>query len=428
MEKTTLPSCVTCTPHNLGSHSHGKLKADQWHTACLVNLVITLCRLWGGANASQKNQSLLQNYLSLVIAIRWATTHTTSNYHTEVVKQFLVYYIHSTLEIFGARALVYNNHASLHVPKCLSAYGPAHGWWAFPFEQYNGVLQHISTNSKIGQMEYTMLKAFCQGSNLRAMLSKDNSLGSLQVLRTAFKRFFPSTSSILQTDIDHSNLNGTNSDIAEITDSVGKLPMLSTTTYDHLLDCLNKGMVPRMYLSYQDKPRPHTWAIQPHAQEKHPVKYQGVTYSCSSKHLGNSRILFHLANETLQRTGAIQQIFVHQRHGPSNTLMTEFFYVVRQYQELSDAQAAYDPYRQFPLLFIRLCHDKLTAEEQVIWNQNIVCHFAGCPYESKEFPGKFLVVLSLDKASYPCLEGHDTDHMYSGIIQCLSHCSLSECH
>ncbi|KAI6001899.1 hypothetical protein EDD15DRAFT_2361258 [Pisolithus albus] len=190
------------------------------------------------------------------------------------------------------------------------------------------------------------------------MLSKDNSLGSLQVLRTAFKRFFPSTSSILQTDIDYLDLNGTNSDIAEITDSVGKLPTLSMTTYDSLLDCLNEGMVPRVYLSYQDKPRPHTWAIQPHVQEKHSVKYRGVTYSCSSKHLGNSRILFRLANETLQRAGAIQRIFIHQRHGPSNTLVTEFFYVVRQYRELSDAQAAYDPYRQFPLLFAIPIHQQ----------------------------------------------------------------------
>ncbi|KIK29010.1 hypothetical protein PISMIDRAFT_89436 [Pisolithus microcarpus 441] len=404
MEKTTLPSCVTRAPRNLGSRSHGKLKADQWRTACLVNLVITLCRLWGGINASQKNQSLLRNYLSLVIAVRWATTRTTSNYHTDVVEQFLVYYIHSTLEIFGARALVYNNHASLHVPECLGAYGPAHGWWAFPFERYNGVLQRFSTNSKIGQMEHTMLKAFCRGSNLRAMFSKENSLASLQVLRTAFKQFFPSTSSILQTDLNHLDLNGTN-----------------TTTYDGLLDCLNEGILPHVYLSYQDKLRPHTWAIQPHAQEKCSVKYRGVTYSCSSKHLGNSRILFRLPNETLQRAGEIQRIFVHQRHGPSNALVTEFFYVVRQYRELSDTQAAYDPYRKFPLLFVRLCHDELTAEEQVIRNQNVISHFAGCPYESEELPGKFLVVLSLDKASYPYLEGYDADKMYSGMIRCQSH-------
>ncbi|KAI6002076.1 hypothetical protein EDD15DRAFT_2120960, partial [Pisolithus albus] len=125
----------------------------------------------------------------------------------------------------------------------------------------------------------------------------------------------------------------------------------------------------------------NTQVIQPHVQDKHSVKYHGVTLSSSQKHLGNSRILFRLANDTLQRAGEIQRIFVHQRHGPSNALVTEFFYVVRQYRELSDAHAAYDPYRKFPLLFVRLCYNELLAQEQVIRNQNVISHFAGCPYE-----------------------------------------------
>ena len=150
MAKTTLPSWIARAPHNLGSPSHGKLKADQWRTACLVNLLITLCRLWGHRNATEKDAALLLNYLSLVTAVRWATTRTTSDYHAEVVEKYLVYYIRSTLQIFGPRALVYNNHASLHVPECLHAFGPAHGWWAFPFERYNGILQRFNTNSRIG--------------------------------------------------------------------------------------------------------------------------------------------------------------------------------------------------------------------------------------------------------------------------------------
>ncbi|KIK11533.1 hypothetical protein PISMIDRAFT_122490 [Pisolithus microcarpus 441] len=264
-------------------------------------------------------------------------------------------------------------------------------------------------------MEHTMLKAFCRGSNLRSMLSKDNSLDSLQALRMAFTQFFPSRSSILH-DTDHSDLR-TNDDVAEFTDSVDKLLTLPATTYEGLLDCLNEGVVPRVYLSYQEQPRPHTQVIQPHVQEKHSVKYRGVTLSCSRKHLGNSRILFRLANETLQRAGEIQRIFMHQRHGPSDALVTEFFYVVRQYRELSDTHAAHDPYRKFPLLFVRLCYNELLAEEQVIQNQNVISHFAGCPYESEVLLGKFLVVLSLDKVSRTHLEEHDFNNICSGIIQ-----------
>jgi len=139
--KTTLPSWVARLPQNLGSRNHGKLKADQWRTACLVNLVITFCRVWGCSDASEKDQALLRNYLSLVSAVRWATTRSTSLCHMEIIEQHMAYYIHTTLELFGPRALVFNNHASFHILECLRAFGPAHGWRTFPFERFNGILQ-----------------------------------------------------------------------------------------------------------------------------------------------------------------------------------------------------------------------------------------------------------------------------------------------
>ena len=100
MVNMSLPSWISRAPHNLGSRGHGKLKADQWRTACQVNLVITLCRLWGHPGASSREQALLHNYLSLVIAVHWATTCSTSEQHIELVEQHLVYYVQSTLELF----------------------------------------------------------------------------------------------------------------------------------------------------------------------------------------------------------------------------------------------------------------------------------------------------------------------------------------
>ncbi|KAH8996076.1 hypothetical protein EDB86DRAFT_2829217 [Lactarius hatsudake] len=42
MSKTTLPSWIGHAPPELGNGKHGKLSADQWRTACTVNLVVTL--------------------------------------------------------------------------------------------------------------------------------------------------------------------------------------------------------------------------------------------------------------------------------------------------------------------------------------------------------------------------------------------------
>ncbi|KIN97376.1 hypothetical protein M404DRAFT_160567 [Pisolithus tinctorius Marx 270] len=389
MVRTTLPSWVAHTPHNLGSPGHGKLKADQWRTACLINLVITLCRLWGSNNASEKDALLLCNYLSLVTAVCWATTRSTSDQHAEIIEKHLAYYTRSTLHIFGPWALVYNNHASFHVPECLRAFGPTHGWWAFPFKRYNGILQSFKTNTRIGEMEHTLLKAFCRGSNLRSLLGT-NTLDSLRGLCELFLQFFSIPIPCL--DVTRG------SDVPNITQNIDRLPMLSDQTYERLLDCLNKGVVPgHHYVSYREDSQPNTWVVQPYVQEKDLVKIQQMTFTCSAKHLRNSHVLFCFVGESLQHAREIQRIFVHQRCGPSGDLITEFFYVVQQFRELPDELAVHDPYRQFPLLFMWLCHNEFTEEEQVIQSHHIISHFAGCPYESKELPGNFLVVLSLSR-------------------------------
>jgi len=77
----------------------------------------------------------------------------------------------------------------------------------------------------------------------------------------------------------------------------------------------------------------------------------------------------------------------------------EFFFVVRQHRELDDEQASKDPYCRFPLLAVQLFSQQFLAGERVIRAQNIHSHFAGCPYESWELEGEYLVALSLNRVS-----------------------------
>jgi hypothetical protein len=44
-----------------------------------------------------------------------------------------------------------NHHLSLHLAECIRNFGPVHGWWAFPFERYNGIIQRYNTNNKMGE-------------------------------------------------------------------------------------------------------------------------------------------------------------------------------------------------------------------------------------------------------------------------------------
>lgn len=174
--------------------------------------------------------------------------------------------------------------------------------------------------------------------------------------------------------------------------------------YNNLLDYLNEGSSSRPYASYHLDLTQCTQVVKPHVQEKQMVKLNGVTFACRSKHIGNSRILFTFPGDTIQCAGEIQRIFIHQHRGllPDNSTIMEFFYVVRQFEELTEEQVVCDPYCQFPLLCAHLCSQRM-SREQVIRNQNIISHFATCPYEGGDCPGEFFVVLLLNRVSamYP---------------------------
>ena len=260
-------------------------------------------------------------------------------------------------------------------------------------------------------MELTLLKAFCWGSNLRALLGKTDAPVSLKDFQEIFAQFLGPTLPSLQGDIEGLNTNG--DDVTNIIDS-DRLETLSDGTYQRLLTCLNEGVVPGRYMSYRDEPRPGICVIQPCIQEMNSIKVQGITFSPSSKHIGNSRILFCLAGDSFQFAGEIQRIFLHQRHGsaPQQSVITETFYVVRTFRELNDQQAVHDPYRHFPLLFMHLCCNEL-EEERIIRSHQVIGHFAGCPYESEELQGDFLVVLSLSKVRLPVLSKIFTLHSFN---------------
>ncbi|KAG6327418.1 hypothetical protein ID866_11671 [Astraeus odoratus] len=93
---------------------------------------------------------MLDNFLALVTVVHWATTRTTSSDHIAIIQSAFHSYLTGVVTLYGKDALIPSHHLSLHLPKCLQIFGPVHGWWAFPFERYNGILQKISTNNRIG--------------------------------------------------------------------------------------------------------------------------------------------------------------------------------------------------------------------------------------------------------------------------------------
>lgn len=364
MVKMILPSWVGRAPRNLGCSSHGKLKADQWRTACLVNLVITLCRIWGKPSATAKETALLHNFLSLVIAIWWATMRCITPAHIAIVEDHLVYYTKSTAAIFGKKVLVVNNHASLHTPEYLCTFGLVQGWWAFLFERFNGIIQRLNMNDKLGelvmyilccsrltvpfpgQMEGTFMKMFCKVGNLRALMARDTLPDALESFHPLITKYFGSAlnGAIL------SDIFSPDSVVVDVDEHIDAQPLstkrelLDDPIYQALLECLNSGLSQLPLLGR---------LMQYHNQ----IMFKGVTFTMSDRHTGNSLILFKTDTNPLQHAAEIQKIFTHTRRrlGDQPEMLIDFFCVIRQYQELTDKEITHDLYQVFTLLEIRIC-------------------------------------------------------------------------
>ena len=149
IKATILPSWMERPPSNFGSAAHGKLKADHWRTVCTVSMVITLVRIWGSPNATKAQERLLDNFYDLVAAVDMATRRSMSSERAREFDRHMLKYLRTLRELFE-NDMVPNHHLSLHLAFFLMLFGPVHGWWGYPFERLNGIIQRFNTNQQIG--------------------------------------------------------------------------------------------------------------------------------------------------------------------------------------------------------------------------------------------------------------------------------------
>ena len=161
----TIPSWVEKPPSNFGSSTHGKLKADQWRTVCTIHMVITLVCIWGTARATDAERMVLENFVHLIVAVDAATRRSMSPSRVALFDENMEAYVKGLRSIYN-HTLVPNHHLSLHLKDCLLLFGPVRGWWSYPFERYNGLLQRLNTNSKICMWIYPPCPCFPALTNL----------------------------------------------------------------------------------------------------------------------------------------------------------------------------------------------------------------------------------------------------------------------
>lgn len=410
VKKTTLPNWIAGPPQNLGSRKQGKLSADQWRSLCTISLVVTLIRLWSGGGEFSTSKRWLDNFLDLVVAIRYATKRSTTPESIAIVEEQVDRYLRGLVELFGVEALTLNHHLSLHLPDFLRRLGPVHGWWTFAFERYNGIIQRFNTNNKFGtyqvpirlaaaaadgytgELEATFMRTFCRGGNLRSTIADLPEIGAdaqmqsiVNTLRTSFDHSFSTQfKGTLKADLLALGADGKveTQDRWVVDQEEYLLPAEIYTMLSSRIQTLSA------YATHNQ-----------HSQLIRRVKVRGIEYTSKRESKGNSQVVFRTKGQggmLIEAAGQIDTIFRH-RYCEALTAkeVVKTYFAVRRYCELEDGDALQDPYRWYPRLDVRLCYSRFEPQPYIIEKDEIISHLATCPVHAQ---GKdFTVVMNLDR-------------------------------
>ncbi|KAI0350459.1 hypothetical protein OH77DRAFT_1463642 [Trametes cingulata] len=406
LASTFLPSWIERPPRNFGSRAHGKLKADHWRTICTINMVMTLGLVWGRRRASTGERLLLENFVHLIIAVDQATGRTMTPDRARLFDHHMLEYL-KTLRALFDHQLVPNHHLSLHLAACLLLFGPVHGWWAFPFERLNGILQRLNSDSQIDKVPLSMMHLFTVGAELRWLMS------SLEWPDTAeFRELLGAVKTVY----------GDAARGSRTTDTVGSIPgygpppqtldtiydglkdgKLDKLTYATLVNLLRASKDPRdrAFGSLYDNPNAHTSVLSPYARPISRFERDGILYGTRDKNIRNSFVYFR---DPLSQdpsgivAGQIVEIFLHARFSADEQRTVEAFCLIDQYVSLAAGDSEQDPFSRFPLLNTRLYYNRFQQQKALVRGSDIVAHFACLACTPDDIGQECIAARSLDRS------------------------------
>ncbi|RDX44271.1 hypothetical protein OH76DRAFT_1359820 [Lentinus brumalis] len=391
---TTVPTWIEKPPANFGEASHGKLKADQWRTLCTIYMPLTLIRLWGHAGASDAERTVLENFIQLATAADLATRRSMFPERAEIFDKNMEAYVQGLRSIYK-HTLVPNHHIALHLKPFLLAFGPVHGWWAFPFERFNGLLQRLNTNYKSAEMPMTYMRYFFFGVNLRWIVGTFNwpDADVFKDWLAAFKAAFKDvTRGIRFTEVFAST-----STSDKYTYNERRHTTLNPSVYDQLLHLVcPPGHRPQFVSTTAPNPK----KLPRLPEEGHfltSVSRGTVKFTTHKSGGRDCYISFTDGTGTTALSGRIEQIFYHRRTVKRATQIVEPFLVVSEYAQLSTEDATRDPYRSFPYLQSQLYYADFKPGTRLVPLRDVVSHATVLPVSLESIDRACVAVKVLDR-------------------------------
>ncbi|POW04878.1 hypothetical protein PSTT_10100 [Puccinia striiformis] len=173
-----LPSWIGRVPSTVGSAGGGKLKADEWVILFEIIMIPTLIRILFEQNDSNVGfeTGILENLLHLSSITNIVRSLEVGKDDIKALRFHLKAYRQGLLDIFPSFSTKPNHHLALHLPDCLTQFGPAPQWTAWSFERLNGSLASIPTNNHIDKRDVTLMRRWTTAQNLRNLLPWDQEL------------------------------------------------------------------------------------------------------------------------------------------------------------------------------------------------------------------------------------------------------------
>ncbi|KAI0089954.1 hypothetical protein BDY19DRAFT_888596 [Irpex rosettiformis] len=402
ISRTRLPSWATPPSRNFGDVSQGKLKAAEWHTIATVSLLITLVRLWGGASATKRQKQMLENFLYLVSAVRVGTEKPMCQELAENFDHYFYEYLQTLRKSFE-QDLVPNHHLALHLCECLTRFGPVQGWWAFPFERYNGLIARIKTNNRTRDMPTTFLRYFCMGATLHWKMA---------IHPWPRNKYFADMLADLRNVFGYAlaNIPGLSKDQKETSNeefNQEKALPLSNSVYRALLQNLNsRAPIPYLPSLTEHDTDSSAQELYPDAQMLLKAEYEGISYGCRGRrNERNSFVMFQRRHGVPATAGQIVHLFRHMRQVGEVNVVKEFC-VVHAFEQLSDVHAQHDFWRSWPDVQARLHYERFERGEDgepvthVFSLKEVVSQYAAYTYIPEEVGESCILSVSLRKVRH----------------------------
>lgn len=140
-------------------HGFSKFTADQWKTWTLIFSIFCLHNVIPSVHMECWR---LFVYSCALYTSKVLTRETIDEANASIIK-----FCKRAENLYGKKFCTPNMHLHCHLVECFKDYGPAHSFWLFTFERYNGILGDLPTNHR--SITVQLMKKFTRYMHLKAI-------------------------------------------------------------------------------------------------------------------------------------------------------------------------------------------------------------------------------------------------------------------